>query len=97
VLNIMNTGREKLFDLAINRSLSFAKKMGKLRVVDTSQENNLIEESDLLNWHQQTRFAYRIPLLTIVQCLNALPDTEKEYCWLGGETGAWIEGKTSQP
>lgn len=104
----MGSGREKLFDLAINRSLSVAKKMGKLKAVqvksqvdvedsESSQAVLSLTEADLKQWHQTTRFAYRVSLEAIVECLNALPDLEKDYFWQGGADGDWFEGKTSQP
>ena len=89
--------REKLFDLAINRSLSFNKKMGKFKVSTSTKSGFCVLEADLLSWHQQTRFAYRVSLEAIVRCLNAVPDIKHDYYWLGGPEGDWFEGKTSQP
>ncbi len=102
------SGREKLFDLAINRSLSVAKKMGKFNALEAKSKVNAanselsqatmgLTEADLKQWHQTTRFAYRVPLEAIVRCLNTLPDVQKDYFWQGGVDGAWFEGKTSQP
>lgn len=104
----LGSGREKLFDLAINRSLSFAKKMGKLRSAEAKPHVDELDgvpskavlsltEADLKQWHQTTRFAYRVSLKAIVCCLNTLPDMQKDYFWQGGVEGSWFEGKTSQP
>lgn len=96
MLDIERQGsREKLFDLAVNRALSFAKKMGKLSTIDGNQSQ--ITEDDLTSWHKQTRFAYRIALNEIVKCLNGLPSMQDDYYWQGGVSGTWVEGKTPHP
>ncbi len=81
--------REALFDLAINRALSYAQSL------HLSLKEGSSLETTLKPWYQQTRFAYRIPLKTICQILLSYPGNE--HFWQGGEKGDWQAGKTPQP
>ncbi len=102
----VSQSREKLFDLAVNRALSYARKMGKL------VHQNSLQKEDLETWYLQTRFVYRISLDEVISCLNSLPDMPdmpdltdvpdltnltRSYYWQGGVEGAWFEGKAPQP
>ena len=80
--------REALFDLAVNRALSYAQKLK----LDLSQSD--LEEK-LEPWHKNTRFVYRIPLNIICLTLKTLP--EKNMHWQGGQNGSWLKGKSPHP
>ncbi len=74
-------GRPELYDAAVNRALVYALRLGlplsdpeKLRV-------------DLELWYLKTRFAYRIPLATVVATLQSHPGGDCH--WQGGRTGSW--------
>lgn len=80
--------RDALFDLAVNRALSYATKL-KLDLKDSSNLAKALEP-----WYTQTRFAYRVPLATVCTVLRTYPD---EGFWQGGETGSWHLGKNPAP
>ncbi len=74
--------RTELFDAAVNRALVYALRLGlplgdreKLRV-------------GLELWYLKTRFAYRIPLETVIATLQSHPGGN--CCWRGGGTGSWV-------
>lgn len=80
--------RDKLFDLAINRALSYSQRL------ELALEGSSLETA-LLPWYQQTRFAYRIPLQSICQILLGYPGDE--HFWQGGPSGGWQAGKAPKP
>ena len=76
--------RDELFDLAINKALSYVKQLGI--------EPQNIPERELTKtlsiWYQKTRFAYRIPLNKIIASLGLY---QGKGVWQGGEGGVWKE------
>jgi hypothetical protein len=86
--------RDALFDLAINRALSYAQSLHLSLSEGSSLEKDPLEKA-LSTWHQQTRFAYRIPLKTICQILLSYPGNG--HFWQGGEKGSWQRGKAPRP
>lgn len=72
--------RDALFDLAVNRSLSYANKVG----LETNDKEKLKQGLEL--WYLKTRFAYRIPLDEIVTILQGYPGKGE---WVGGKGGEW--------
>jgi hypothetical protein len=72
--------RNALFDLAVNRSLSYAKRMG----LELNDNKKL--EQGLEVWYLKTRFAYRIPLDDIMEVLQSYPN---KGSWSGGKNGRW--------
>lgn len=81
--------RDALFDLAVNRSLVYAKRLGVL------DQDEMKMQRGLELWYLKTRFAYRISLATVTQVLQTYPGG-KHY-WAGGERGAWQEGRNPRP
>lgn len=94
--------RAALFNLAINRAyLYLSSSKG------WSDDATLVQQR-LEPWYLKTRFAYRIPLDNIVQCLLRYPrdthearDTHKaphkvSYRWQGGAQGAWHKKKRDE-
>lgn len=81
--------RDALFDLAVNRSLVYA---GRLGVLGQGEEKL---EGGLELWYLKTRFAYRIPLETVVEVLQTYPGGE--YYWTGGADGSWQAGRNPRP
>ena len=81
--------RDALFDLAVNRSLIYAERLGMLH----RGEARLAEGLEL--WYLKTRFAYRVPLDVVVAVLQTHPGGE-QY-WIGGMHGRWQEGRNPQP
>jgi hypothetical protein len=77
--------RDALFDLAVNRSLSYAQSLG----VDFQNKDKLRERLEL--WYLKTRFAYRVPLDDIIEVLQTYPGSGK---WLGGKDGMWQDSNT---
>jgi hypothetical protein len=73
--------RDALFDLAVNRSLAYAKSLG----LETINKEKLRQGLEL--WYLKTRFAYRISLGDIVEILQSYPGSGK---WLGGKSGSWF-------
>jgi hypothetical protein len=78
--------REALFDLAVNRSLSYAKSVG----LELDDKEKLRQGLEL--WYLRTRFAYRIPLQDIVSALQRYPGQGK---WDGGKDGVWQDFNNS--
>lgn len=72
--------RAELFDLAVNRSLSYVQKTG----LDISDPQKLRQGLEL--WYLKTRFAYRISLDEIIEVLQTHPGHGK---WRGGKHGSW--------
>jgi hypothetical protein len=72
--------RDSLFDLAIERSLSYAKSL------NISMQNKEEVKKYLEVWYLKTRFAYRIPLDDIVEVLQRYPG---QGTWSGGKDGSW--------
>ena len=85
----VEVARDALFDLAINRSLVYAQRLG---VLDQGEERL---RGSLELWYLKTRFAYRIPLETVVEVLQTHPGGE--YYWGGGQEGTWREGRNPRP
>ena len=81
--------RDALFDLAVNRSLVYAERLGVLR-----QDGERLK-GGLELWYLKTRFAYRIPLQTVIEILQTYPGGE--HYWTGGQEGAWQEGRNPRP
>ena len=72
--------RDALFDLAVNRALSYARRLNV-------QLNDAVAlRSGLELWYLKTRFAYRIPLAEVVATLQSYPG---EGTWQGGRSGNW--------
>ena len=72
--------RDALFDLAINRALSYALRLG------LPLEDSRALYGGLELWYLKTRFAYRIPLDDVVATLQNYPG---EGFWQGGREGSW--------
>lgn len=72
--------RDALFDLAVNRALSYAQRL------NIPLNNAEILRSGLELWYLKTRFAYRIPLEEVVATLQSYPG---EGAWQGGRSGGW--------
>ncbi len=72
--------RDALFDLAVHRSLIYAKSIG---LELTSQEKL---EQGLELWYLKTRFAYRVSLDDLMKVLETYPG---HGVWLGGKDGMW--------
>ncbi len=81
--------RDALFDLAVNRSLVYAKRSGIL-----NQRTERLR-GGLELWYLKTRFAYRIPLAAVISVLQTYPGGE-QY-WIGGQEGIWKEGRNPRP
>lgn len=80
--------RAALFDLAVNRALSYA-----LSLAMSLQDERL--EAKLEPWYQQTRFAYRIALGDIIKVIKTYPG-ETSF-WQGGKLGSWHSGTVPRP
>lgn len=78
--------RDALFDLATNRALSYALRLGLL---DGPMDRL---RPGLEPWYLKTRFAYRIPLEDIIGVLRAFPG--EGYVWRGGPEGGWVERRS---
>jgi hypothetical protein len=72
--------RDSLFDLAVERALSYTKSLN----VSTQNKEGLKNHLEL--WYLKTRFAYRIPLDDIVEVLQRYPG---QGTWSGGKDGSW--------
>lgn len=84
-------GREALFDLAVNRALTYAR---RTRALDHAHDvPTLCRALEL--WMLRTRFAYRVRLEEIAERLLDAPDGEVH--WAGGPDGAWREGPPPRP
>ena len=74
--------RDALFDLAVNRALSYALRLG----LPLDDDKALYGGLEL--WYLKTRFAYRIPLEDVITTLQSYPG---EGRWAGGKEGGWQE------
>jgi hypothetical protein len=83
--------RDELFDLAVNRALSYARRTRALERADDATA--LARELEL--WVLRTRFAYRLDLLEVATRLRQAPDGEVH--WTGGPAGGWREGAPPRP
>lgn len=83
--------RDELFDLAVNRALSYARRTRALqRARDVA---SLARELEL--WVLRTRFAYRVRLEEVAARLLDAPDGEVH--WGGGPDGGWRDGPPPRP
>ncbi len=76
--------RHALFDLAVERALSYA-----LRLKLLPENDPQVLHQGLELWYLKTRFAYRISLADIITVLQSYPG--QGYRWQGGRQGGWIE------
>jgi hypothetical protein len=72
--------RNALFDLAVNRSLSYIQSLG----IEAKDKDILKQRLEV--WYLKTRFAYRVSLDDIVEVLQSYPGTGT---WAGGKGGMW--------
>jgi len=86
------TAPDALFELAVNRAATTLLGLG-LSTRDAGQGRAW---TALGKWHARTRFARRVPLLVVVDCLNRRP-TEGEWFWQGGSEGDWKPGRAAFP
>lgn len=83
--------RDDLFDLAVNRALSYARRTRALeRASDT---HGLARKLEL--WKLRTRFASRLDLEAIALRLLDAPDGDVH--WHGGPSGGWRVGPPPRP
>ena len=75
--------RDALFDAAVNRAHTYAKRLG----VPVDAREKLRAGLEL--WYLKTRFAYRIPLGDVLDALERHPAVDEPYTWVGGREGAW--------
>ena len=75
---------DALFDLAVNRANATLR---GLRPTDRA--------AALREWHARTRFARRVPLEAVTDCLDRRP--AGEWHWAGGPGGSWQPGKARFP
>ncbi len=78
--------RTELFDAAVNRALVYALRLG-LPLSDREKDREKLR-GGLELWYLKTRFAYRIPLETVVATLQDHPGGD--HYWRGGKTGSWV-------
>ncbi len=86
--------REALFDLAVNRALTYAQRLG------VALDDAEALRAGLELWYLKTRFAYRIPLKEVVGALQSYPDTHSssgDCFWRGGRRGSWHAGQAPKP
>ncbi|MDZ7708615.1 MAG: hypothetical protein U5J97_12125 [Trueperaceae bacterium] len=83
--------RDELFDLAVNRALSYARRTRALQ--RASDVPSLTRELEL--WILRTRFAYRVRLEEVAARLLDAPAGEVH--WSGGAGGGWREGPPPRP
>ena len=81
--------REALFDLAVNRALSYALRL------ELVLEDATALQAGLELWYLKTRFAYRIPLEEVVGALKSYPGGDR--FWRGGRAGGWHSGHAPRP
>jgi hypothetical protein len=72
--------RDTLFDLAVNRSLSYVQSLN----IETRDTETLRQRLEI--WYLKTRFAYRISLEDIVEVLQSYSGSGN---WAGGKNGGW--------
>jgi len=83
--------RGELFDLAMNRALTYARRTRALERARAPRA--LARELEL--WVLRTRFAYRVPLEEVAARLLTAPDGEVH--WAGGPDGGWRDGPAPRP
>lgn len=83
--------RDALFELAMNRALTYARRTRALERV--REPRALARELEL--WVLRTRFAYRIRLEQVAARLLTAPDGEVH--WSGGPDGGWRDGPAPRP
>ncbi len=85
------SSRPELFDAAVNKALTYALRLG------LPLDNRDKLRGGLELWYLKTRFAYRVPLETVLETLAGVPRAEKleDYSWHGGQSGHWTH-KDSQ-
>lgn len=81
--------RDALFDLAVNRALTYARRLG------VALDDAAALQAGLELWYLKTRFAYRIPLEEVVVALQTNPGGS--YFWRGGHAGGWQRGPSPRP
>ena len=77
--------RDELFDLAVNRARTYARRLA----LDRGSATKL--SAGLEVWYLKTRFAYRIPLEQVVAVLVAGGEAGPTAEWQGGPQGGWVE------
>ncbi len=77
------TGRDALFDLAVNRASSYVERLDSYNHVTNEGEMVKLLEA----WALRTRFASRFDLRAIARILLDKPADGSQ--WTGGEDGAW--------
>ncbi len=83
--------RDELFDLAVNRALSYARRTRALQ--RAGDVPSLTRELEL--WLLRTRFAYRVRLEEVAARLLDAPAGEVH--WSGGPGGGWRDGPPARP
>jgi hypothetical protein len=83
--------RDALFDLAVNRALVYAQRLG---LVPAPPHAPQLQEG-LRAWYLRTRFAYRVPLEEVVARLERYPGAG--HYWSGGPDGVWVPGENPFP
>lgn len=83
--------RTELFDMAVNRALSYAGRLGALEGPRHQADLHGVLEV----WYLKTRFAYRIPLEQVIAALTDYPGPG--HYWSGGPGGGWREGENPRP
>ena len=83
--------RDDLFDLAMNRALSYARRTRALE--RATDERTLTRELEL--WVLRTRFAYRFRLEEVAARLLEAPPGDVH--WAGGADGGWRDGPPPRP
>lgn len=81
--------RDVLFETAVNRALTYARRLG----VPLDDREKLRAGLEL--WYLKTRFAYRVPLDDVVEALERCPDAS--YTWKGGTAGRWLPPTSAEP
>lgn len=81
--------RDALFDLAVNRALTYARRL------DLLGRDPRALRMGLEPWYLKTRFAYRIPLEEVLACLSSYPG--HVHHWQGGVRGGWVRGENPRP
>lgn len=81
--------RDALFDLAVNRACAYLLRFGPGGALGEARGRRLE------TWYRSTRFAYRIPLERVLECLESYPGPG--HFWRGGEAGAWAKGENPRP
>lgn len=78
--------RDELFELAVNRALTYARRLR----LDFGSAERL--SAGLEVWYLKTRFAYRVPLAQVVAVLLTYPDAGTvDPSWRGGPDGGWSD------